>query len=322
METLEKSDLLRLRETIAPFLHRTPLWRSQALSDLTEHDVLLKCELFQKTGSYKPRGMLWALRSLSAQERDRGVITFSAGNAAQGLAYAAAILKAKAVVTMPETASPAKARAAESYGAEVIRHGTPKECLAHCRELASERGHVMISSYDSLPLMQGHATLGLELVEDLPEADAVFVGVGGGGMLGGLCLAMDAMGSRARVIGVEPAGAPAMTESLQAGRAVSLDVVDTIADGLAAPGAGQACYEIARHRVADMVLVSDAEIAEAMFSLMRYCKLYAEPAGAAALAGLLKHRRELPRKSTVICVVSGGNLDFDRLAALIAAHSK
>lgn len=322
MEKFDRDILLRVGEATAPFLHRTPMWRSKMLSDLTEHDVFLKCELFQKTGSYKPRGMLWALKSLPEQERDKGVITFSAGNAAQGLAYAAAILKAKAVVIMPETASPTKARAAESYGAEVILHGTPTECLAHCRELAAERGYSMISSYDSLPLMQGHATLGLELVEDLPEADAIFVGVGGGGMLGGLCLAMDAMGNRARIIGVEPTGAPAMTESLQAGRAVNLDVVDTIADGLAAPGAGQTCYEIARHRVEDMVLVPDAEIAEAMFSLMRYCKLYAEPAGAAALAGLLKHRHRLPRKSTVICVVSGGNLDFDRLGALIAAHSK
>ena len=223
---------------------------------------------------------------------------------------------------MPEAASPTKAQAAESYGAEVIRHGTPKECLAHCRDLAAEQGYSTISSYDSLSLMHGHATLGHELVEDLAEADAIFIGVGGGGMLGGLCLAMDAMGSRARIFGVEPTGAPAMSESLRAGRAVSLDVVDTIADGLAAPGAGQACYEIARRRVEDMVLVSDAEIAEAMFSLMRYCKLYAEPAGAAALAGLLKHRHRLPRKSTVIGVVSGGNLEFDRLGALIAAYSK
>ena len=313
----DRSRLQHIAGAIAPYLHRTPLWRSTTLSQMAGVEVYLKAELFQKTGSYKPRGMLWSLLSMTPEQRARGVITFSAGNAAQGLAYAGKLLNAPVTVTMPATASPSKAQATREYGANVILHGNAQECLAKCREIAAEQQLTFISSYDDLALMEGHATLGLEVVEDLGEFDAVIAGVGGGGMLGGIALALQACDSKAELIGIEPEGAPAMRRSFEAGHAVSLDSVNTIADGLAAPSAGARCFEIARPRTREIALVNDQEIADAMRLLMGRCKLYAEPAGSAAVAGLLSGRVQLRPGSTVVCVVSGGNLDFQRLKALL-----
>lgn len=317
MSHLDLSRLRQIRERIAPYIHATPLWRSTTLSRLTGHNVYLKAELFQKTGSYKPRGMLWALMQMSEAQRRSGVITFSAGNAAQGLAYAGGILGTPVVVTMPAQASPTKAQATRDYGAEVILHGTPSECLELCRNLARERSLTFLSSYDDLALMEGHATLGHEIVDALPAADVIVLGVGGGGMLGGICLALAAHDHRARLIGIEPHGAPAMSRSFASGRAVALESVQTIADGLAAPGAGEQCYQIAKSRVERIELVSDEEIVAALKLLMQRCKLFAEPAGAAALAGLVSGRLALPVGSNVVCIVSGGNLDLSRLKNLL-----
>lgn len=317
LTTIDLPRLRQIRASIAPHIHETPLWHSETLSRMSGHSVFLKAESLQKTGSYKPRGMLWSLLSMTPEQRERGVITFSAGNAAQGLAYAAGKVGAKATVTMPATASPTKAQATRDYGAEVILHGTPQENLENCHRIAAERGLTFVSSYDDLPLMQGHATLGLEIVERLPQVDAVFLGVGGGGMLGGTALALEACGSQAALIGVEPVGAPAMSKSFEVGHAVSLDSVSTVADGLAAPSAGRQCYEIANKRTREIALVSDEEIINAVKLLMERCKLYAEPAGAAALAGLLSGRVKLPSNSNVVCVVSGGNLDLERLRKFI-----
>lgn len=310
------TQLQEIRRQIAPYIHRTPIWRSDTLSRLSGYEVYLKAELFQKTGSYKPRGMLWSLLSMSQQQRQQGIITFSAGNAAQGLAYASNILGAKAVVVMPEKASPAKAQATRDYGAEVILIGSPQQALQHCRQLAAERNYTFLSSYDDLALMQGHATLGLEVIEDLPQFDAILLGVGGGGMIGGLSLALQACGHSAELIGVEPEGAAAMSQSFAANRPISLDTVSTIADGLAAPTAGATCYQVCRERTREIAVVSDAEIAQALKLLFERCKLYAEPAAAAPLAGLLSRRISLKPSAKVVCVISGGNIDFDRLQNL------
>lgn len=318
---LDRAHLENIARELQPFIHRTPLWHSRTLSRMSGVQVYLKAELFQKTGSYKPRGMLWALLSMPPEQRARGVITFSAGNAAQALAYAGNLLGAPVTVTMPATASPTKAQATRDYGAEVILHGTPQECLIHCRELAASRGLTFVSSYDDVALMQGHATLGLELLEDLPDLAAVFLGVGGGGMLGGMALALEACDSQAELIGVEPKGAAAMYRSFDSGHAVTLDSVSTIADGLAAPGAGASCFAIARNRTREIRVVSDARIVDAMQLLMARCKLYAEPAGAAALAGLLQGLPHLSSDAKVVCVVSGGNLDFQRLGVLLREGS-
>jgi threonine dehydratase len=311
------AELREAWERIRPHVHRTPLLRSSSLGAMAGCEVYLKAELFQKTGSYKPRGMLWKLFSLSAAEREAGVITFSAGNAAQGLAYAAKIAGTRATVVMPEAASPVKAEATRGYGGEVILRGEAAECLAHCLELSRKRGLTFVSSYDDDVLMQGHASLGLELLEELPDPAAIFVAIGGGGMMGGLVLALRATGSQARLIGVEPEGAPAMHRSLHEGRAIRLEQVKTIADGLAAPGAGERCFALARERLEQVLLVGDEQIRAAMGHLISRAKLMAEPAGAAALAGLLSGAHGFSPADKVAVIVSGGNIDLGRLKQLL-----
>jgi threonine dehydratase len=307
------SDLREAQAQIQSHVHRTPLWPSRNFSRMAGCSVYLKAELFQKTGSYKPRGMLWRLLQLSPEQKAAGVITFSAGNAAQGLAYAASIVGTRATVVMPQQASPAKAEATRGYGGEVIRHGTAAECFTLCLELSEKRGLTFVPSYDDETLMAGHASLGLEILDELPDVGAVFVAIGGGGMMGGLAMALHASGLKARLIGVEPEGAPAMYRSLKEGHAVKLDEVKTVADGLAAPSAGERCYALARERLEKIVLVSDEQILESMKLLMSRAKLMAEPAGAAALAGLLAGGHGLSSGDQAVVIVSGGNLDLAQL---------
>lgn len=294
-------------------IHRTPLVRSASLSEMTGHEVFLKLELFQKTGSYKPRGMAWAIHNLSPEQRERGVITFSAGNAAQGLAWAAAKQGVKSCVVMAASANPTKVAATQGYGAEVLLHGTPPEAAMFCEEVAAERGLTFISSYDDPVLMAGHASLGLEIVEDLPDVTDIFVGIGGGGMAGGLVRALDETGCAARLHGIEPEGAAAMTMSLDRGEAVRLGAVSTLADGLAAPSAGTLCFDLVRRRFASVRTVQDDDILAAMRLLMQRCKVMAEPAGAAALAGLLGASSADLAGDRIVCVVSGGNVDLGLL---------
>lgn len=298
------------QQFLAGHLHRTPLWKSTTLSEMLGRAVHLKLELFQKTGSYKPRGMLWALHTLSPEQRARGVITFSAGNAAQGLAWAGARLGVRTFVVMAESANPTKVEATRGYGAEVLLHGTPPEAAAYCARIAEERGLTFISSYDDDALMTGHASLGLEILAERPGTTDIFVGIGGGGMAGGIVKAVDATGSAARLFGVEPEGAPAMSRSLAAGHAIRLDRVATIADGLAAPSAGALCLDLVRRRFEEVLVLPDAEILSAMRFLMQRSKIMAEPAGAAALAGLFAKARGGALGDEIVCIVSGGNVDL------------
>jgi threonine dehydratase len=298
------------RQIITPHIHRTPMQSSAHLSALIGREVLLKAELFQKTGSYKPRGMIWALSQFSAEQRAAGAITFSAGNAAQALAYAGRVLGINTVVIMAETANPTKVHATRSYGAEVIQYGTPQQAAQYCLDIAAERGLTFISSYDDDNLMNGHASLGLEILEDVPDAAAIIIGIGGGGMAGGLVKAVTAVNHDVALLGVEPEGAPAMSRSLAEGRAIMLDTVSTIADGLAAPSAGARCFDLVRSRFSDVLLVNDEQIIGAMKLLMQHAKLVVEPAGAAGLAGLIAYPDAISRSGPVVCVASGGNVDL------------
>lgn len=306
-------DVHAARRFLEGLVHRTPLVRSSSLSEMTGREVFLKLELFQKTGSYKPRGMAWAIQNLSPEERARGVITFSAGNAAQGLAWAAARQDVRSYVVMAATANPTKVAATRGYGAEVLLHGTPPEAAQFCAEIAKERGLTFISSYDDEVLMAGHASLGLEITEDLPDVTDIFLGIGGGGMAGGLVRALDATGSTARLHGIEPEGADAMARSLEQGKAAQLASVSTIADGLAAPSAGARCFELVHRRFASVRRVSDDQILAAMRLLMQRCKIMPEPAGAAGLAGFLARKNDEQIGNRILCVVSGGNVDLNLL---------
>src|SRR5258708_325233 len=231
--------------------------------------------------------MLGALEEMTGVGRIRGVGTYSAGNAGQGLAYAAGLLGMKCCVVMPVSASPIKAEATRGYGAEVIMSGNTVDCQAHCQSLVAERGMTFVSPFDRRSLMIGHASMALEIFEDLPDTTAIVVSMGGGSLAGAIALAGRAIERDARLIGVEPHASAVIYHSLAAGRPIKLEPAATVADGLAAPHAGEHCFEVIRDSFEDVVCVSDAEILEAMRLLMTRCKLFAEPAGAAPLAGVL-----------------------------------
>ena len=309
-------DLNAARERISDSVHRTPTVSSRSLSERVGRPVLLKCENLQKTGSFKVRGALNRILTLDDPARERGVVTISAGNHAQAVAWAAARIGVSATVVMPAHASPAKARASEGYGAEVILHGTVFEAFDLSLELAESRGLTFLHAFDDPLIVAGQGTLGLEVMEDVPDAATVVVPIGGGGLISGVALAVANHSPTVRVFGVEPHGACAMRQSLDKGEAVHLDSVDTVADGLGAPMAGELNFEIVRRYVEDVVLVSDAEIQEAMAFILERTKLLAEPAGAAAVAALLAGRIPLA-EGPVVAVLSGGNVDLERLPDLL-----
>lgn len=311
-------EVLAAREAIDGRLHRTPVLSSRSLSERIGARALLKAELLQKTGSFKPRGMLAKLASLSAQERARGVVTWSAGNAAQALAYAAALEGAPCRVFMWRGASPLKAAAARGYGAEVDLEAKDA-AQAHERLLAhvQRTGALFCHPFDDPVLQAGHGSLGLEIVEDVPEADVVVVPVGGGGLLAGVAAAVKGLRPRARVLGVEPEGAAALSQALARGQVVQIEP-RTIADGLAAPFAGERALAACRRWVDGVVLVTEEEIREGMRFLYERAKLACEPAGAAAVGALLAGRARLGEGETAVAVVSGGNAD-PRVAAAILA---
>ena len=216
---------------------------------------------------------------------------------------------------MPATSVRSKVEATRSYGGEVVL--TEGDVLETCLTIQKERGLTLVHPFDDPMIIAGQGTVGLEILEDVPEVDAVVVGVGGGGLISGIATALKAEKPEVKVIGVEPEGASAMTQSLQRGEPVHLDRVDTVADGLAAPFAGQHTLAHVQAYVDDLVIVSDQEIVEAMGLILERCKLVAEPAASATLAALLSGKISLPRGSTVVCVLSGGNVDRERLKALL-----
>ena len=308
--------MVAAREVIRGRLHYTPVMSSAYLSDRVGATVHLKLELFQKTGSFKPRGVLNRLANMSDEERRRGLITLSAGNHAQAVAWAAREYGVPATVVMPSRATQAKVDATRGYGGAVLQ--TDGDLLATALELQRERDLTLVHPFDCPFVIAGQGTLGLEVVEQVPDVETVVVGVGGGGLIAGVAAAVKATRPNARVIGVEPVGAAGMTESLRRGEPVRLDRLDTIADGLAAPFAGRLNYLHVRELVDDMVLVTDDEIIAAIPVLMERCKVMPEPAGAAAVAALLAGKVTLASGSTTVAVVSGGNIDRLRLRQLLA----
>jgi threonine dehydratase len=309
------------RARIAGSIHRTPLVRSTTLSSLLGAPTYLKCENLQKTGAFKVRGALHRLLRLSDEERARGVVTISAGNHAQAVAWAARTAGVEAVVVMPQGASSAKVAASREYGAEVILHGDAKAAFARAFELADDRGLRFVHPFDDEEVVAGHGSCALEIVEELPDVGAIVVPVGGGGLVSGIAAATAVTATGVSVWGVEPEGAAAVRRSLDVGRAVHIDAVDTVADGLAAPMAGEINFQLIAAHVQDVVTVSDAQIVRAMMMLLERTKLLVEPAGAAGLAGLLSGSVPLAAGVPVAVVLSGGNVDLDLLARLIAQRT-
>ena len=308
---ISRAAVERAADVIRGRLHRTPTLSCRTLGP----DVFLKAELFQRTGSFKPRGMLNKLASLTEDEKSRGIVTWSAGNAAQGAAFAARENGVTCRVFMWATANPVKVAATRAYGAEVdLEAGSPAE--AHDRLLAhvERTGQVFVHPFDDPVLQAGHGTLGLEIVEDVPDVDTIVVPVGGGGLIAGVASAVDC-----RVVGVEPEGAPSLSAALSAGAPVRIEPL-SIADGLNAPFTGSGTLSVCRERVDEVVLVSDYEIAEAMRFLYMRAKLACEPAGAAAVAALLAGKVQVEPGARVVAVVSGGNADPQIAAGILAGR--
>jgi threonine dehydratase len=306
------ADIQAARARIADRVHRTPLWASQALSMRLGCPVSVKAENLQKTGSFKPRGATNAVRQLSADERARGVVTFSAGNHAQALAYAASAEGVACTVVMPATAVPSKVEACRAYGAEVVLHGTPREAMAHFEALQRSRNLVPIHPFDHPHVIAGQGTIGLEIAEDVPDAALVVVPVGGGGLIGGIATALRGLHLRVRIVGVETTGSNAMRAALAAGEPVALERITSIADGLGAPAVTRRTLELVRQNVDEVVEVPDGQVIEAMRFSMERLKLVLEPAGAAGLAAVLARQvGRLPGPTVV--VLSGGNVDLARL---------
>lgn len=311
---MTKAEVLAARQAIGGRLHRTPIFPSRTLSERLGAAAYLKAELFQRTGSFKPRGVLTNLAALAPDRRECGVIGISAGNHAQALAYCAALEKLDCLVVMWRGVSDQKLEATREYGAAVdLEAADPAGAFERLDALIRETGRTLVHPFDDPRTIAGQGTVGLEIAEDVPDVGVVVVPVGGGGLVSGIVAAVDC-----RVIAVEPEGAPALHAALEAGRPVPVEPA-TIADGLAAPFAGEHCLAICRGRV-ESVLVSDEEIEEGMRFLYARAKLACEPAGAAGIAALLAGKVELDPGSSVVVVVSGGNVGLKTASAILAGE--
>jgi threonine dehydratase len=316
MFTLTLRDFETVRDRIAPHIKRTPLLSSTQLSERTGYDVRLKAELFQRVGSYKIRGPLNKFALMPEDQKRRGVVCSSAGNHAQGVALAARIHGIRAVVCMAANATPSKIAATRGYGAEVVLHGSIwDEANEKARELVKAEGLTYVHPFDDEQLIAGQGTLGLEIVQDWPEVDAVIVPIGGGGLISGVSMAVKSHNPRARVIGVESSDGPAMKASVEAGRLETIDC-RTIIDGLRVRRVGDINFSVVQRFVDEIVALPDRQIFDAVVWIMERCKLVVEGAAAAPVAALLNGLIALPPGSRVAVVLSGGNLNLDQLRGL------
>ncbi|HTI64295.1 MAG TPA: threonine/serine dehydratase [Gemmatimonadaceae bacterium] len=316
MLTLTLNDYIETRARIAPHIKHTPLLTSRQLSEATGYDVRLKAEMFQRVGSYKIRGPLNKFALMPEADKKRGVVCSSAGNHAQGVALAARIHGIRAVVCMATNATPAKIAATKAYGAEVVLHGTIwDEANEKAKELVRNEGLTYVHPFDDAQLIAGQGTLGLEIVQDWPEVDAVIVPIGGGGLISGVSMAVKSHNPSTKVIGVESSDGPAMQRSVQSGKLETIDC-KTIIDGLRVRRVGELNLSVVQRFVDEIVALPDRDIFDAMIWVMERCKLVVEGAAAAPVAALLHGLVKLPAGSRVAVVLSGGNLNLDQLRGL------
>jgi len=315
---LRLSDIAAAQAAIRDRIHTTPLLSARTLSEQVGAQVFLKAELFQRTGSFKPRGAFTKLLRLEADQRERGVVAVSSGNHAQAVAYCAEQLRIPCVTVMWPSVSPQKLAATRAYGATVdLEAGDGVEAIDRAESLARERGLTPVPAYDDLDVIAGQGTLGLEILDQASSVDAVLVPVSGGGLLAGVAAAVKATRPGARIIAVEPESSPALTAALGAGHPVYVQH-DSIADGLGAPEIGTLCFDIGARLLDAVVTVTDEQIVTAMQWLFHYAKLAVEPAGAVTTAALLAGTVEAGTSGTIVAIVSGGNVDLTRAAEYLA----
>jgi threonine dehydratase len=310
------ADVTTAREVLEGVVARTPLLHSRVLSDRLGGPVYLKCENLQRTGSFKPRGAYLRISRLTAEERGRGVVAASAGNHAQGVAFAAALLGAQATVVMPAGAPLPKIEATRGYGAEVILDGeTVEDALTAALAFASEHGPVFIHPFDHPDVVAGQGTVGMEIIEQCPEVRTIAVPVGGGGLAAGIAVAVSGADPAIKVVGVQAEAVACFPASLAAGHPVRISPAATMADGIAVSQPGGIAYEILSQLADRVVTVSEETLSRALLLCLERSKQLVEPAGAAGVGALLEHPEAF--EPPVVAVLSGGNIDPLLLAKVL-----
>ena len=313
------ADIQRARELIGDAIVRTPLVPALALRDRVAAPLFLKLESLQRTGSFKDRGALNRLLALSAEERARGVVTASAGNHAQAVAYHGARLGIPVQVVMPEHTPLIKVSNTQRFGADVRFHGTTlDEAITEARRLEREESRILVHAFDDDLVIAGQGTIGLELLEQRPDVTAVVVPIGGGGLISGIALAIKEQRPSVKIFGVEAAAAPSALASRNAGSIVKLESADTLADGIAVKRVGERTFPLIERYVDDIVSVDESEIAMAIHLLLEHEKVLAEGAGAVPLAALVAGKLPIAEDDVAVMVLSGGNIDVNMVERIIA----
>ena len=311
------SDIICAQSQLKNIIKYTPLERSKSFSAFSGADVYLKLENLQSTGSFKVRGAYYKIKNLSEEELARGVMCASAGNHAQGVAYAATRLGVKSTIFMPTFAPPLKVIATRSYGAEVILTGDNfDDAFEAAMEFHEKTGTTFVHPFNDPHIIAGQGTVGLEIFEQLREVEMVFVPIGGGGLISGVAIALKLLNPEIKIIGVEADGAQSMKVSMREGEISPLQSIDTIADGIAVKSPGNMTYEITKDLVDEIVGVNDAEIAHTAYLLMQRTKILAEPSGVAAMAAIMYNKTDVKGKK-VVPVISGGNFNMSILEQIL-----
>jgi threonine dehydratase len=315
------ADIQDASRRIRGVAYRTPLYLCPRLSTLIEADIYLKLESFQPIRVFKIRGATNKILKLSVEERKRGLVAASSGNHGLAVAYVAKLVGSKATVVVPTSAVEEKVRAIEEYGAQVIQHGLfHDERLEKAMEIQKETSAIFVHPFDDTSIIAGQGTIGLEIIEDLPDVDTVIVPVGGGGLISGIAIAIKNMKPSTRMIGVEPERASSMFQSIRTGRITRLSDTRSIADGLATREPGALTFNIAKRNVDEFLLVTEDEIEKAVFTIFRECHLVVEPSAAAVVAAMFKMK--LKKGEKLAAVISGGNVSMKFLLKTLEKYSK
>ncbi|MGN6622692.1 MAG: threonine ammonia-lyase [Candidatus Nitrosocosmicus sp.] len=300
-------------------IRKIDMIRSNTFSNLCGNNVFLKLECLQKTGSFKVRGAITKINNLSKDLKQNGVIAASAGNHAQGVAYASSMSNIPCTIVMPQNASPAKISATKSYGAKVILYGNDyDESSSSIKEIAEKENKTIIPAFEDQDVIAGQGTLGLEIIEDLENIDEIYIPVGGGGLISGIALVLKSLRPSIRIIGVESEGFPTMKTSIEKNKITKVQTGYSIADGIAVKTPGELTFNLVKEHVDEIVLIDDISIVKTMFLLMERSKIVAEPAGAASLAYIISNKRPKSNNKNIVSLISGGNVDMYLLGQVVA----
>lgn len=315
--TVDLNKVRQAQKNIEGVVRKTPLLYSSTFSKQIGYDIYLKCENKQKTGSFKLRGAYNKILNLTQEEKGKGVLASSAGNHAQGVAYGATMCGIKSIIVMPANAPQAKVDATKGYGAEVIQSGKVyDECHEKAVEVQKETGATFVDPFNDEEVIAGQGTIALEILESLPDVDAILVPIGGGGLISGMAVAAKSIKPDIKIIGVQADIIASSKASLEAGRVVTVKGPKSLADGISVQTPGEICFDYIRKYVDDIITVSEDEISYACFNLMERSKLIAEGSGAVPLAALLANKVKIDGKKVAV-LISGGNIDISMVAKII-----